>query len=400
MTKNTNISLFSRAGGLDIGLEAEGFKTLALVEVDRVAQRTLEANRHSCNYPKFRLFGDINRVSVKELLEAAALEPGQATLVSAGPPCQSFSTAGRRGSITDPRGGLFHHFVRMVEGIQPRFFVMENVRGILSAALRHRPLHLRGPDSPPLSEKEELGSLLRTVILPALRKTLGYEVVYGLVNAADYGVPQMRRRVFFLGSRDGEFGSREWSPDEMPLTKLTPPTHSKEQIDGREPWLTLGDALEGICEQEPKFTPYSPSRKRVLELVPPGKNWRYLRDTYGDGYLRDVMGGAYGAGGGKVGFWRRLTYDAPCPTVPTSPIQKATSLCHPEETRPLSVQEYARVQQFPDDYAFSGSTPKKYTQIGNAVPVGLARAVGRALNRVIARQPTMRGRKLEVARSV
>jgi DNA (cytosine-5)-methyltransferase 1 len=127
--------------------------------------------------------------------------------------------------------------------------------------------------------------------------------------------------------------------------------------------------------------------------VPPGKNWRYLREKYGHGYLREVMGGAYNSDGGKVGFWRRLTFDKPCPTVPASPIQKGTSLCHPLETRPLTVREYARVQQFPDRYIFKGTTSAKYVQIGNAVPVGLGRAVGTAVSRIIARGSEIRDRR-------
>ncbi len=111
-------------------------------------------------------------------------------------------------------------------------------------------------------------------------------------------------------------------------------------------------------------------------------NWRYLRDKFDDDYLKLVMGGAYSSTGGRVGFWRRLSFDKPCPTLVASPVQKATSLCHPVETRPLSVREYARVQQFPDDYTFEGPTQSKYTQIGNAVPVELANALGDAITQM------------------
>lgn len=381
----TNISLFSGAGGLDLGLEAEGFATPVFVEIDRYARATLEANLHLLHCPEARLLGDITELSPQDVLDAAGLCPGEATLVAAGPPCQSFSTAGRRGSITDPRGSLFSHFVEVLEGIRPRFFLLENVRGILSAALKHRPLHLRGPGNLPLDEDEELGSLLRKVIIPGLRERLGYEVVYGLVNAADYGVPQVRRRALFLGSRDAEFGSHRWLPGAMPLAELMPPTHAEGLVLGRRPWLTLRDALTELAENEPEYVRYSRGREAALERVPPGKNWRYLRDTYGHEYLKEVMGGAYDAGGGKVGFWRRLTFDKPCPTVTASPIQKGTCLCHPVETRPLTVREYARAQQFPDEYVFAGPISSRYSQIGNAVPVGLARAVGRALRKVMAR---------------
>ncbi len=379
----TSISLFSGAGGLDIGLEKEGFRTLAFVEVNRQAQDTLEANRSYFPLAHMPPLGDITGLTPDDVLEAAGVQPRQPTLLAGGPPCQSFSTAGRRGSIADPRGGLFDHFVTMVEEIQPRFFVLENVRGILSAALRHRPLHLRGPDHEALAEEEELGSLLTKVILPTLRGRLKYEVVYGLVNAADYGVPQLRQRVLFLGSRDREFGSRESQPDGMHLAELMPPTHAKEPTPGGRRWVTLGSALEGLADEAPEITQYSAARKKVFQQIPEGKNWRHLRDAGRHRYLRKVMGGAYGATGGRVGFWRRLTFSKPCPTLPTSPVQKGTGLCHPVETRPLSVLEYARIQEFPDKYRIEGSVAQKYTQIGNAVPLGLGRAVGRCIKNVI-----------------
>lgn len=379
----SNVSLFSGAGGLDFGLEGEGFVTRVSVEIDRDAQETLRRNRNLWREPDAPILGDITKLSPGEILAGAGVRVGEATLLAGGAPCQSFSTAGRRGSVSDPRGGLFAHFARVAAGVRPRFFVFENVRGILSAAVRHRPLHLRGSDSPGLDEDEELGSALRKLILPTFRETLGYEVVYGLVNSADYGVPQIRERVIFIGSRDRELGSDRWPFLEMAIARLMPPTHADDPSRGLPPWLTLGDALCGLRDENPEFTPYSPARRAVLELVPAGKNWRHLRDTYGPDFLKEVMGGAYDSSGGRVGFWRRLDFSRPCPTVPASPIQKGTCLCHPVEIRPLSVREYARVQGFPDACAFSGSTSSKYRQIGNAVPVGLGRAIGRAIRGVI-----------------
>ena len=378
-----SISLFSGAGGLDLGLEMAGFDTAVFVESDEAARMTLRANRERLRRPDAPILGDITKFKPEDVLEDAGLQRGEATLVAGGPPCQSFSTAGRRGSIGDPRGGLLHYFVDVVQAAQPRFFVLENVRGILSAAVKHRPLRFRGNGHSPLEPDEELGSLLRTVILPALREQLKYEVVYGLVNSADYGVPQTRSRVIFLGSRDHEFGSPKWSPDEMPIAELLPPTFAKDSPKHRNRWRTLGQAIGSLADEDPEFLRYSSSRAAVLELVPAGKNWRYLRDTRGSVYLKKVMGGAYEAGGGKVGFWRRLSFDKPSPTVLASPIQKGSSLCHPVETRPLSVREYARVQEFPDDYVFEGSVAAKYKQIGNAVPIGLGRAIGIALARVV-----------------
>ena len=116
-------------------------------------------------------------------------------------------------------------------------------------------------------------------------------------------------------------------------------------------------------------------RDRLLELVPEGGNWRSLPLSL----IKSAMGGAYESGGGKVGFYRRLSYDQPSPTLVTSPVQKASMLCHPRQTRPLSVREYARIQQFDDSWIFKGTLSSIYKQIGNAVPIGLGKAIGQAL---------------------
>jgi DNA (cytosine-5)-methyltransferase 1 len=242
---------------------------------------------------------------------------------------------------------------------------MENVRGILSAPIRHRPLTQRGEGYPPLEPDEQQGAAFQ-VILDVL-EGLDYQLTFGLLDAADYGVPQNRLRVFVLGSRDKEFTTRD-------IKKAVPPTH-----EGR--WVTLRIALAGLDGGPAEFIPYTPERARILSRVPPGHNWRWFRDhpDYGKEFAAQLMGGAWEADGGRVGFFRRLTWDKPSPTLPTSPIQKSTCLCHPEATRPLSVQEYAAIQQFPPTYQFAGSTHQKYKQIGNAVPVGLGNAIGRAL---------------------
>lgn len=384
-----HISLFTGAGGLDIGLEAAGFQTRVTVEVDRHCQGTLERNRAHFRDPRFPLFGDITETTPSEILEAAGFWPGEVALVAGGPPCQAYSTAGKRGSLADPRGGMFFHYAEVIRVARPRFFIMENVRGLLSAAMQHRPLHLRGEESPLLSPEEQLGSLLNNVILPTFEDDLGYEIVYGLVNALDYGAAQDRKRVIFIGSRDRELGSSRW-PGRMPIEVLVPSTHNREGTEGKARWLTLRDVLEGLDEPVPEFIRYSKARAEILDKVPAGKNWRHLRDTYGEEYTRQVLGGAYGASGGRVGFWRRLSFNKWSPTLVTSPIQKGSSLCHPEETRPLSVKEYARIQGFPDQWEFTGGTAAKYKQIGNAVPIPLSTAIGCAVMRLVAakKEPT------------
>ena len=367
-----SVSLFSGALGLDLGLEQAGFQTSVAVELDKWCCATIRHNR-----PDLPLLnGDIREMDARSILRAAGLRRREIDLVAGGPPCQSFSTAGRRSSISDARGGLFADFARVVEYAQPRFFVMENVRGILSAAIRHRPLNQRGLDQPPLKRDEKAGSALR-VIRRRLEDELGYQVVYGLVDAVNYGVPQFRQRVIFLGSRDREFKS--WFGPDLRIDELLPPSHAEETtVERPYRWRTLRDAVKGLRERKPEYMSYSDARLRFLRLIPAGRNWRHLR-TYGDDLVREALGGAYGSDGGKVGFFRRLTFDRPCPTVPATPIQKGTSLCHPDEDRVLSVREYARVQEFPDDWVLTGSTAEKYKQIGNAVPVGLGQAIGSAL---------------------
>ena len=380
MNALSHISLFSGAGGLDLGLDNVGFTTLVKVERDKNARRTLAANREHSSLPGFELLEDVNDLTGEDLLTAAGVRRGGLDLLSGGPPCQPFSTAGNRRSVVDPRGSLFGRYLQLVGELEPRFFILENVRGVLSAALKHRPLDRRGIGHTPLEPDEQLGSLLSRVILPTIEDALGYQVAFGLVNAADYGVPQVRQRVIFIGSREHELGDAGRPPA---LDELLSQTHAKTPTQGLPRWQTLGDALEGLVEKEPEYSRYSQARALVFSHIPPGANWRYIRDNFPDDYLKLVMGGAYSSSGGKVGFWRRLSFSEPCPTLPGSPIQKATSLCHPQETRPLSVKEYARIQQFPDDYNFQGSTSAKYLQIGNAVPMGLAQAVGSAVVRLI-----------------
>ena len=379
---HTLISMFSGAGGLDLGLERAGFETRVMVEIDRDARATLDRNRERFRHSDFEVFEDATKVTPQELLEAAGLRRGEATLVAGGPPCQSFSTAGRRQSIGDPRGSLFVYFAEAIAAIQPRFFVMENVRGLLSAAIKHRPLNERIAGYPPLTADEQPGSALR-IILDTF-DALGYQVVKGLVNAADYGVPQTRERLLVIGSRDSELPDAAQEP-----TDLMTRTHSAAE------WCTLGDVLAELEGADETFIPYSPARKEIFRLIPEGKNWRHIRDKHGDKMLREVMGGAYGSDGGKVGFYRRLARSKPSPTLPTSPIQKSTALCHPKKLRPLSVEEYGAIQQFPADWDFAGSVASRYRQIGNAVPVGLGEAVGSALAKVISGKAPRQKRLLE-----
>lgn len=363
MKKLPVISLFSGAMGLDLGLEQVGFEVCVAVECDKDAANTIRANR-----PNLPIINKkIEEVTTEEILKEAGLQPGEACLVVGGPSCQAFSTAGSRHSFSDSnkRGTLFRHFLRVVKEVNPKFFVMENVKGILSAAIKHRPLKERGPAFPPLTWEEQLGSAF-TVIAQELAE-LGGNVTFDLLNSADYGVPQKRERVIFIGSLDGKKVS-------MPT-----PTHSKDPSGEIMPWLDLSSAFTGMSDSH-EHPDCNQSVKKFLAMIPAGGNWRSLPEDLQE---EAVGAGVYRSWGGRTGFLRRLSWDAPSPALTTSPLSKATFFGHPEEIRPLSIQEFARIQQFPDDWVFVGSKSSRYRQIGNAVPVGLGSAIGEAVKKSI-----------------
>jgi DNA (cytosine-5)-methyltransferase 1 len=361
--KLTNISLFSGALGLDLGLEKADFSTEVCVEINDFCKKTIEANREHLRKPNVPILGDITELSPREILKAAGLKPGEATIVSGGPPCQSFSTAGRRKSIGDPRGSLFKNFIDVVEKAQPRFFIMENVKGVISAAIKHRPLAER--EKRPLEPEEELGSAYKVILGEFDR--IKYKYVEGILDAVNYGVPQFRERLIIIGSRDHED------------IFLPNPTHFMHHQEPSYRWKTLEEAIKDLEPDPGPHGRFSSERAKYLKRVPSGGNWRNLKKSD----IPKAMGGAYNAEGGKMGFYRRLHYKQPCPTLVTSPLHKGTMLCHPVFTRPLSVKEYARIQQFPPEWAFNGNLTEGYKQIGNAVPIGLGYAIGMAIRSVI-----------------
>lgn len=345
------ISLFSGAMGLDIGLAKAGLNVVIGQDFDASCVKTMRENGHKV------LEGDIREIEPQQFLSLTGLHIGEPFLICGGPPCQPFSTAGKRLGINDPRGSLFMDFIRMIDYIRPRFFVMENVKGIMSAPLKHVPLAERDEKDP----EQRLGTVL-DVILSEFNK-LGYKTVYGVLDAVNYGVPQFRERFVLIGSRDNE-------DIFLPI-----PTHFQMHQNQEYQWKSVRSVIEDLEFDSGECATLSDERLKFLKMVPEGGNWRDLPEDI----IPIAMGGAYTSGGGKVGFYRRLSYDQPSPTVVTSPVQKATMMCHPTQNRPLSVKEYARIQQFPDNWIFTGTTAAKYRQIGNAVPVGLAEAIGKAV---------------------
>ncbi len=345
------ISLFSGAMGLDIGLGKAGLNVVIGQDFEPSCVETMKANGHNV------LGGDIREIKPETLLELSRLHVGEPFMICGGPPCQPFSTAGKRLGINDPRGSLFMDFIRMIDYIRPRFFVMENVKGIVSSPLKHVSTKERVKDD----LEQKLGTVL-DVILSEFNK-LGYKTVYGILDAVNYGVPQFRERFVLIGSRDNE------------NIFLPIPTHFQMHQNPDYRWKTVGEVIKDLENDPGEYTPLSGDRKKYLHVVPEGGNWKDLPEEV----IPVAMGGAYESGGGKVGFYRRLSYKQPSPTITTSPAQKATMLCHPRQDRPLSIKEYARIQQFPDDWKFTGTISAQYRQIGNAVPVGLAEAIGRAI---------------------
>jgi DNA (cytosine-5)-methyltransferase 1 len=359
------LSLFTGAGGLDIGIErSERWKTVAFVDSDPDFCRTLEVNHEAGRLgvdDSMVLEEDLAGFDFAKLRRKLGLKKGQLDLLLGGPPCQSFSTAGRRGTIQDPRGELLWDFLRAVDEFRPKWFLLENVRGLLSAAIQHRPLAER-PEAggPPLENEERPGSVL-TLWQEDLAALGPYRLDSFEVNAVNYGAPQLRERMLLFGNRLGK------------QVDFPEPMHGPDQ--GLEPYATLRDALVGLEEVEPVLLDFSPRKKEYLRLVPPGGNWRALPDEL----QRESMGRAYFAKGGRSGWWRRLSWDLPSPTVMTMPNHASSSLCHPDEVRVLSLKECARIQGFPDDWAFSGTTADQYQQVGNAVPIRLGELAAEAI---------------------
>jgi DNA (cytosine-5)-methyltransferase 1 len=340
------VSLFSGAMGLDLGLEQAGLHVAVSQDSDKWCVQTIRQNGHVAVEGDIRTLIE-NDLRCDFLLKPAGLRKKDVFAVVGGPPCQSFSTAGKRMGVEDARGTLYHQFLHVVETLSPRFFVMENVKGMAST-----PSIAGDKESPPI-----LGVILEHF------QQMGYHTVHGVLDAVHYGTPQFRERLVIVGSRDKE------------AIFLPAPTHFHIHQNPDMRWRTLGDAIRDLQDDCGPHAKFSPKIAQYLSLVPEGGNWKSLPPHV----VEEAMGGAYLSGGGKVGFYRRLSFSEPSPTLVTSPVQKATLLCHPRATRPLSVSEYARIQGFPSDWRFEGKPNDAYRQIGNAVPIPLGHAIGQML---------------------
>lgn len=329
----TSLELFAGAGGLALGMHFAGFRHILLNEIDPMASETLRLNRPDWNV----LEGDVHKVDFTPLR-------GLVDFVSGGFPCQAFSYAGKKGGLNDTRGTLFFELARAVKEIQPKVFMGENVKGLLS---------------------HDDGRTLE-IIRNAIAE-LGYTLVEPRVlKAVMYQVPQKRERLILVAIRN----------DIAPYVEFHWPAPYKRIMTLRDAFFKGKLYKKDVPESEGQT--YPEKKRRVLSMVPEGGDWRDLPEDV----AKEFMGASFYLGGGKTGMARRLSMDEPSLTLTCAPAQKQTERCHPTETRPLTVREYARIQTFPDEWMFAGNVSDQYKQIGNAVPVNLSYSIGRSLIRL------------------
>lgn len=358
------ISLFSGGMGLDLGLEMAGFETAVCVENDKDAVQTIRHNK-----PELPVFDkSITDVSGHDLMRAGGFQEGNVPLIVGGPPCQAFSVFGNRLGIEDARGQLVFEFIRIIEETRPDAFLMENVRGLLSMSLVPNKKQLRENTDVP-KEYFEKGSLIEKIFSDF--NQIGYHVDCFVVNAVNYGAPQIRERVLLIGNRHGRA-----------IDNFPGPQFSNRPEDNLPPFKTLGETIapeSGFIDTCPEVMNFSPRKLKYLSMVPEGGNWRSLPEDI----QKESMGRSWYLKGGRSAYWRKLSYAFPSPTVVTMPNHAGTSMCHPKELRAISVGEAAAIQEFPMNWEFQGTTSSKFRQIGNAVPTRLGRVAGEVLSNLL-----------------
>jgi len=362
------IDLFCGAGGLSEGFEAAGFDVRVANDFDSFAAETFKLN-----HPKTKfLDGSIQDISIDDMLNAADLDTGELDVLIGGPPCQAYSVYNHQRGMHDERSGLFREYIRMVEGLMPRVVVMENVTGITSVA-----------------DGKAVKEIYRSL------ESLGFHVEHRILKSEDYGVPQERRRIFFIGVRDGV--AVEWP---MPTHGLRTDLFSMN----RKPLVTVWDAisdlpelkiLEGENESEYDRKPESDYQvlmrrgsTRLFNHVAPYLaeiNIERLRHIPQGGSWRDVPIHLLPAGmkrakrSDHTKRYGRLHPNGLCCTVLTKCDLHWGAYIHPTQERTLTVREAARFQSFPDKVCFTGSRAEQYRQVGNAVPPMLGKAVAKSV---------------------
>ncbi len=324
----TSIELFAGAGGMALGMEKSGFKHILLNEFEKNACNTLRFNRPEWNV----IEGDIQKVDFTDY-------SSQADIVTGGFPCQAFSSAGKKLGFEDTRGTLFFDFARCIDEVKPKIFIGENVKGLLN---------------------HDGGKTLE--VIKQSVKDIGYTLIEPKVfKAMYYKVPQKRERLILIGVRNdlAKYINEYKFPEKYHKVLTVKDAFSKGELFSKKVPKDIG-------------VEYPKRKKEIMEQVPEGGYWKDLSDEL----QKEYMGGSYYLGGGKTGLARRLSFKKPSLTLVTSPAMKQTERCHPKETRPLTIRESARIQTFPDSWSFQGAKGQQYKQIGNAVPVNLAYALG------------------------
>ena len=319
--KQTNysvIELFAGAGGMALGFENAGLNHILLNEINKDACNTLKKN-----FPNGTniICDDVKNISFQEY-------ENKVDVIQAGFPCQAFSYAGQGKGFDDIRGTLFFEFARAIKEAKPKIAIGENVRGLVN---------------------HDGGKTLKTML--KVLEELGYKVQYRVLKAQYFDVPQKRERLLIIAIRN-----------DLNIDFVFPKENNYI--------VPLRDALKDCPPSE--GTQYAKKKKDILDLIPEGGYWRDLPLEL----QKEYMQASFYHTGGRTGMARRLAWNEPSLTLTCSPAQKQTERCHPSETRPLNVREYARIQTFPDSWDFQGSVSAKYKQIGNAVPVNLGYHVG------------------------
>jgi DNA (cytosine-5)-methyltransferase 1 len=431
----TVVSLFTCGMGMDRGFEKAKFQTVYANDITKFACKTIREVKKKKIEEEGTLHldeGSIMDISSKQILENIDLAVEEVDVIIGGPPCQSFSTAGMRKGLKDKRGQAVLEYIKKVKEIRPKIFVFENVPGITSMAMSHMSFYDRiVTDESKLSKAQQKGSLFKYIesefrILE--KDEHGYSIDFDILNAADFGIPQNRKRFILIGIRK-EFGNAtdvlnqikdkaEYAdPKKIDISKRLAATADKyqkianksleynriekaakyqEKADtykakaekiGKKKWKTLESIQHEFEGENPNdCAKFSPNTIKFLKHIPKGGCWVNLSKKM----QVQAMGGAAdtddprrkGKQGGRTGFYRRLSWDKPSPTLVTSPTQMGTLMCHPEYERPLSLKEYALIQGFPTNWKFQGTLSEKYRMIGEAVPVDLAKIIAKSIHKL------------------
>lgn len=319
------IEVCAGGGGLSSGLIKAGFTPILLNDNNSDCCKTLKHNHPEANV----VVGSMDKIDYSQYIN-------KVDLLTGGVPCQSFSQAGLRKGLDDPRGDLMIKFIEILNLIKPKIFMIENVKGLLSH------------DGGKTIEK----------IIDSLNKNNLYNISYKCLDASKYDVPQKRERVFIVGVLKDIIIPFEF-PDES-LTKKV-----------------LKDVLYNVPHSN--GAKYNENKIKLFKMIPQGGCWVNLPEDL----QKEYLGNSYNSGGGKRGILYRLSMEKPSLTLLCTPSQKQTERCHPLEERPLTIREYARIQTFDDSYEFIGSLNSQYKQIGNAVPVELAKYMGKSLIKLL-----------------